>query len=162
MQELINQKYLLQKMPGKGGWTFIVIAEIPKEKRGGNKEVRVSGKIDEYQLKDIHLMPMKDGNLFMPIKAEIRKAIGKEAGEWVDLIFFTEDQFIDETFDDTEALLLCLADEPKAKQIFLSFTSTEQQTFINYIAEAKNDKTKVERIAKTIDLLLTGRKAFNP
>lgn len=158
MKQLVDQKYVLQKMPGKGGWTYIVITEIPKEKRAQFGMLKVSGKIDSYELKDINLMPMKNGHLFLPVKAEIRKVIGKQEGDWAQVILFAEEVIEDEQLDDKEALLLCLGDEPKALETFLSYTETEQQAFINWIAETKNDKVKVNRIAKSIDLLLNKQK----
>jgi hypothetical protein len=29
---LVNKKYKLQKFPGKGGWTYAMIPEIPQDK----------------------------------------------------------------------------------------------------------------------------------
>ncbi len=48
---LVNKKYRLQKMPGKGGWTFIVIKEITPDLRGKYGMVKVKGFIDDYPLK---------------------------------------------------------------------------------------------------------------
>lgn len=79
----VNKTYLLKKFPGKGGWTY---AEIPEIKPNTNMPfgwVQVSGWIDDYRLEKIKLMPMGNGNLFLAVKASIRKAIMKEAGDRV-------------------------------------------------------------------------------
>lgn len=141
-------------MPGKGGWTFIVITEIPKEKRGYFGMVKISGQIDSYQLNQVSLMPMKNGHLFLPVKAEIRKRIGKEAGEWVDLVLYSDQIALEESLMNVEEeLLLCLQDEPRALKTYQQCTKTEQQAFIEWISSAKNDEAKVERIAQSIDRL---------
>ena len=44
---LVNAKYLLQQFPGKGGWTYATIPEIPPGKRIPFGWVRVKGSIDE-------------------------------------------------------------------------------------------------------------------
>jgi hypothetical protein len=45
--------------------------------------VKVRGFIDDYELKDHNLFPMGKGILMMAVKAEIRKKIGKQEGDWV-------------------------------------------------------------------------------
>jgi uncharacterized protein YdeI (YjbR/CyaY-like superfamily) len=97
---------------------------------------------------------MGDGNLFLPIKAEIRKKINKKEGDFAHIILFA-DNFPTEI---PVELKLCLMDEPNAYETFLSYTNGEQKTFIEWIYSAKTDTTKVERIAKTIDKIVTGNK----
>lgn len=151
---IINQKYLLNKMPGKGGWTFIVITEIPKEKRGYFGMVKISGQIDDYKLENVSLMPMKNGNLFLPVKAEIRKRIGKEAGAWVDLVLYSDTVALEESSLSTEEeLLLCLEDEPNALKNYKKCSKAEKEAFIQWIDNAKNEEAKVERMVQAIDRL---------
>ena len=77
---LVNQNYLLKKYSGKGGWTFAVIPEIPKDQHAWFGWVKVRGSIDGYEIKNYHLMSMSNGMMFLPVKAEIRKKIGKNEG----------------------------------------------------------------------------------
>ncbi|WP_199136510.1 YdeI/OmpD-associated family protein [Pedobacter sp. ASV12] len=157
--EIINQKYLLNKMPGKGGWTFIVISEIPKEKRGYFGMVKISGWIDSYQLDNVNLMPMKNGNLFLPVKAEIRKHIGKEAGAWVDLVLYSNTVArAEHSLSTEEEFLLCLADEPLALKTYQKCSKEEQQALISWIDGAKNEDAKVERMVQAIDRLAMNQK----
>lgn len=141
-------------MPGKGGWTFIVISEIPKAKRGYFGMVKVSGRIDNYALDHVNLMPMKNGNLFLPVKAEIRKHIGKEAGAWVDLVLYSDElASTKDSLSTAEEFLLCLEDEPIALKTYQKHNREEQQSLINWIDDAKNEAAKVERMAQAIDCL---------
>ena len=83
---LVNATYLLQKFPGKGGWTYAAIPEIIQDKTKPFGWVTVRGSIDDYELKQYKLMPMGEGRLFLPVKAAVRKAIKKEAGDYVKII----------------------------------------------------------------------------
>src|SRR5665647_646920 len=87
---LVDQKYQLQKMSGKGGWTYATIPEISKDKHAYFGWVKVKGTIDDYEINNYHLMPMGNGTLFIPVKAEIRKKIGKNEGDWVHIKLYSE------------------------------------------------------------------------
>lgn len=157
MKEIINQKYLLHKMPEKGGWTYIVVKEIPKAEQKKHGMDKLEGTMDGHKLAKVSLMPMKNGNLFMPVNAEIRKAIGKEAGAWVDLVIYNVAKE-EETLSAEETLLLCLEDEPTAKSNFENYTEVERAAFYTWIEASGSDEIKVNRIAKSIDLVLNKQK----
>lgn len=144
---LVDKEYLLEKFQGKGGWTFAKIPEIVQNKNTPFGWVRVRGTIDHFEIKNYNLQPMGNGNLFLPVKAEIRKKINKKEGDYVHIILFADNFPI----EIPEELKLCLMDEPNAYETFLNYTNGEQKTFIEWIYSAKTDTIKVERIAKTID-----------
>ena len=146
---LVDEKYLLQKMSGKGGWTYAAIPEILQDKHAYFGWVKVKGTIDDYEIANYHLMPMGNGTLFIPVKAEIRKKIGKNEGDWVHIKLYSQNlpTVVPEDF------LLCLNDEPKALQNFNNLSQKEQEAMIDWIYSAKKDDLKVERIVQTIDKL---------
>ena len=148
---LIDKEYLLEKFQGKGGWTFAKIPEITQNKNTPFGWVRVRGTIDHFEIKNYNLQPMGNGNLFLPIRAEIRKKINKKEGDYVHIVLFA-DNFPTEI---PEELKFCLIDEPNAYEAFLNYTNGEQKTIIEWIYSAKTDSTKVDRIAKTIDKIIT-------
>jgi hypothetical protein len=147
---LVNNKYLLKKFPGKGGWTYASIPEVLQDKTAPFGWVKVCGTIDDYEFKHFKLMPMGDGTLFFPVRAEIRKKIKKEAGDEVRIILYPDLSAI----EIPQELLVCLNDEPRAYERFLTLTEGKQKEIIDWISQAKKEETKVERIASSIEKLL--------
>ena len=156
MKPLINKKYILERFDGKGGWTFAHIPEIPQDKHAHFGWVKVRGTIDGYEIRKYHLMPMGNGKLFLPVKAEIRKKIKKDVGDKVHIILYPDN----EPLEVPEEMLLCLRDEPQALSYFNSLSESEQKFYIEYIYSAKKEETKIDRMAKSINRLQRGLKLY--
>ncbi len=152
----VNNKYLLEKFPGKGGWTFARIPNISRDKKTNFGWRKVKGTIDGYEIKKYNLMPMGGGQLFLPVKAEIRKKIKKHEGDTVIIILYSDN----DPLEVPEEMALCLQDEPEAFTFFNSLSESEQKFYIQYIYSAKREETKIDRLAKTINKLLKGLKMY--
>lgn len=59
-EKLVDKEYLLEKLPGKYGWTYTIIPEIRPDPNAPFNWVKVRGTIDSYQIKGYRLMPSGD------------------------------------------------------------------------------------------------------
>lgn len=153
---LINKNLLLHKYPGKGGWTYAEVPGINSDQKKAFGYVRVKGTIDGYEIKGFNMMPMKNGNMFMPVKAEIRKKIKKEEGDQVHIILYLDD----EPTEVPQELIDCMREVSNAFEMFMSYSDAEKKAFISWIYSAKTDETKVKRIVGMLDKLSRGEKMF--
>jgi hypothetical protein len=151
---IVNNTYLLEKYPGKGGWTYAAIPEVLQDKKSPFGWVRVKGSIDDFEIKNHKLMPMGNGKVFLPVKASIRKKIGKEEGDYVRVVLFSDNS----PTEIPEELLDCLKEDLVSYRTFLNYTDGQQKEFIDWIYSAKTDQTKVDRIAETLKMLAKQQK----
>jgi len=143
---LTDKEYQLERMPGKGGWTFIDIPEIAKDREAAFGQVKVKGTIDSFQISDCNLMPRSSGTMFLPVRAEIRKAIEKEEGDYVHVVLYKDEGEFQIPVD----FILRLQAEPGALERFTAHKKWEQRMCVKWIYAAKRVETVNERIIKTL------------
>ena len=149
MELVAEGEFVLEKFPGKGGWTFVrVPVEIlPVRKPFGM--IRVCGFVDDFEFEGKHLMPMGNGYLFLPIAKPIRTAIGKEQGDTVRLKLMRDEV----PSQVPEELIDCLQDDPGKLQLFQRLSDADQKHWIEHIYSANTPEVKSDRIVKLLNQL---------
>jgi len=140
-----------EKQGEKTGWTYFEIpADIAQQLKPGNKrEFKVKGKLDNYAINRVSLLPMGGGKLIMPLNATMRKATGKKAGAMLKVQLEADDsEFVYNT-----DFITCLSDDPIAKKYFQSLPGSHQRYFSKWIDSAKTEITRTKRIAMAINAL---------
>lgn len=138
----------------KTGWTYIEIpADLAQELKPGNKKsFRVKGKLDNFKIEGIALIPMGGGKFIMALNNELRKGIGKRKGAMLK-VQLAEDE---KGFVFNKDFMDCLAFEPKAETFFKNLTGSHQKYFSKWIDSAKTMPTKVKRITMAVNALAKG------
>lgn len=132
----------------KTGWTYINITPdlIQRLKKGTKTSFRVKGKLDDYAINAVALLPMGDGDFIMPVNGTMRKALKKKEGAMIDVKLEADNTELPLSSD----LLECLADDPDAQAFFDTLTKGHQRYFSNWIEDAKTPETKAKRIAMAL------------
>ena len=154
---MVHFKTLIKKFDKQGektGWTYIEI--MPKQAALINPDVktsyRVKGKLDNYPIEKIAIMPMGNGSFIMPLNATIRKGIRKQKGAELNVQLELDERQI----EIDEDFLACINDEPKALKAFEGLTKGHRNYFSKWIESAKTEQTKAKRIAMAVNALAKG------
>ncbi|MCU0397225.1 MAG: YdeI/OmpD-associated family protein [Cyclobacteriaceae bacterium] len=135
----------------KTGWNYIEISasQAKKLKPETKTSFRVKGKLDQFTIKQIALIPMGNGKFIIPFNATMRKGTGKKHGDSVKVsLELDESKFV--MNDD---FIACLNDDPQANTFFKTLTAGHQRYFSKWIDSAKTSSTKTKRIVMAVNAL---------
>ena len=143
-----NEKLEIQYIPGNGAWTYQLIIPNTKNIKGKWGDLKVSGKIDNFEIKNKNLGPMKNSDKKMALNSEIRNSIGKGAGDFVNVTLFLENQNEEKT-NENEMIFECFKDA-EVLSIFNKLKIDEQNEIILSINSTATENQKVGKIVKFI------------
>lgn len=148
--ETIIKKF--DKQGEKTGWTYIDIpAAIAEQLYPGNKKsFRVKGKFDAFAFDGMALLPMGEGDFIIPLKADVRKAIQKRAGDTLSVQL----SFQPKAYELAADFMACLEDESVALTHFNTLTGSHRNYFSKWIESAKTEDTRTKRIALAVNALV--------
>ena len=154
---MIQFKAILDKFNEKGektGWTYFTIpAHIAQELNPGVKVgYRVKGKIDNFPIKMVALLPMGEGDFIIPFNQKFKKGTGKKEGATIEVTLEIDtDEFVF-----SEDLMTCLEDDPVAIAAFNKMPKSHQKYYSNWVESAKTFETKSKRITQCVFGLANG------
>ncbi|MFN5477009.1 MAG: YdeI/OmpD-associated family protein [Sphingobacteriales bacterium] len=154
---IINATFTIQRKQGPAPWHFVELRDIPQQFVAANGLVRISGWIDEVEIRQFNLLPMKNGNKMLVIKAAIRKSIGKKAGDQVLVKLYPDDTPV----EIPEEILDSLLQSPRAYDHFMQLTDSNKKYYIDWVQDAKQVDTKVNRLLKLIRQMEQKRKFWD-
>ena len=143
-----NEKLEIQYIPGNGAWTYQLIIPNTKNIKGKWGDLKVSGKIDNFEIKNKNLGPMKNSDKKMALNSEIRNSIGKGAGDFVNVTLFLENQNEEKT-NENEMIFECFKDAEVLNK-FKKLKIEEQNEIIQNINSSATENQKVEKIVKFV------------
>jgi hypothetical protein len=159
---VVEGSFLVEKRIAASGFkmsdlTFVLIPNFPPVRPTGKGSFRVKGLIDSYELKQYNLLPGQNNSMILPINAAVRKKIGKQVGDYVEVTLFAdESQLIL-----PEYFAISLMDSPKAQQFFDNLTEANKKYYIQWVDAAQKMETKVERMLKVIEKLEKGIRFYD-
>jgi hypothetical protein len=143
-----NEKLEIKYIPGNGAWTYHLIIPNTKDIKGKWGDLKVSGKIDEYEIINKNLAPLKNSNKKMSLNSEIRDFIGKGGGDFVNVTLYLVNQNVEKK-DENEMIFDCFKDAD-VLNIFKKLKIEEQNDIIQDINSTATENQKVEKIVKFI------------
>ncbi len=154
MIQFVVTIHRFEKQGEKTGWTYIEIpSDIAQKLKPGNKKsFRVKGKLDNFKIGGVSLLPMGGGSFIMAINATMRKGIGKRHGAMLK-VHLEEDK---KHYQLNADLLDCLRDEPGAFEAFNAMPKSFQNYYSKWIESARTEPTKTKRIAHAVSTLAKG------
>ncbi|MDE3253345.1 MAG: DUF1905 domain-containing protein [Bacteroidota bacterium] len=135
----------------KTGWTYVAITkeQIEALKPDARKSFRVKGKLDQFPVSGVALLPMGGGDFILPLNAVMRKGIHKKKGAQLTVQLAVDTQ----PLQAPEGFYESLADEPEAERFFAALLPSHRNYFIKWMGGVKSPDAQANRIAAVITAL---------
>jgi hypothetical protein len=148
--EVFRGKLPILRVPGKGGWSHVLIPATGKDLRLSGGWVKLSGSVDEVPYSDASVFFTKEKTFFFPLKADLRKQIGKGEGDIVAVVAslpLPPLSMRDELLESLHAV------SNDVLQRFLALDAKIQAAHVAWVDEPVQIEGKVNRILKLVKQL---------
>ena len=135
--------------------TYVEVPLAVEKLFGTKGMVKVKATFDGHPYRGV-LSNMGMGCHTILVRKDIRKAIGKTAGEKIQVTI--EKDEAERTVDMPRELSQLLKNSPKAKSIFEKLSYTNRKEFAVWITSAKQTETRDRRLSQVIPKLLKGKR----
>jgi hypothetical protein len=132
-----------------GGGAFIKIP-FDVEAAFGKKRVKVKATIDGEPYRG-SLVRMGEPCHILGILKDIRKKVGKGVGEEIEVTL--EEDLEPRVVEVPADLAQAFAQDSQAESLFQRLSYTHQKEYVTWIESAKQESTRCDRVAKTIEKL---------
>ncbi len=149
LSPIVAGNFTIQKMKMKGGWSYVLLPKQAITSTNPFGWYIVKGSVDDYDITQYKLWPTKSGEWFLPIKADIRKKIGKREGDIVTILLYTDNSKVHIPKD----FLVCIEDYPAAKTFFNNLSDTSKKQYIDHIYSSNNAIVQANRMANAFKKL---------
>lgn len=148
-------KALIEKPDDGIDGAFVTIPFDVQEVFGKKGHIKVKAKFDGHPYRG-RISNMGTGCHLLILRKDIRAAIGKNAGDYVEVEVQedTEERIVDVPDD----LKKILQKNKKAAAFYDTLSFTNRKEYAVWISSAKKEETRERRLKETIQKLLDGRK----
>jgi hypothetical protein len=150
-----EQRRFSATIEGASGGGVYVTVPFDVEREYGKKRVPILAHIDGEPYRGT-LVRMGSEHHLLLIRKDIRAKIGKDVGAEVGVTL--EEDTAPRVVEVPPDLESALAAEPDAAAFFGELAFTHQREYVQWLAEAKRDQTRVARIEKIVEALKAGRR----
>jgi hypothetical protein len=141
---------LIARGPG-GAWTFLEIPFSVEATFGSKARVSVTGTLNGFPFQN-SLLPQGDGTHAMAVNKALKAGAKADAGDLVSVCMEVDRSA--RTVDVPAELTRVLEAQPEARTAFESLSYSHRKEYADWVAGAKQDKTRVSRAEKAVPLIL--------
>lgn len=142
---------LTSRGPG-GAWTFLEIPFSVEKAFGSKARVAVAGTMNGFAFRN-SLLPQGDGTHAMAVSKALQAGAKARAGDLVSVSMEVDRS--ERVVVVPAELKQVLADHLQAKAVFDSLSYSHRKEFADWVASAKQEKTRQSRAEKSIAMVLS-------
>lgn len=121
---------------------------------GRKSRLKVKALFDGYEYRG-SLVKMGHHCHLIGLNKQVRQAIGKNPGDYVEVVIVEDTD--ERTVEFPDILAEAFSEIPEAGAVFRKLSYTHQKEYVEWINQAKKDETKLNRVAKCIEMLLKSK-----